>query len=277
MRKSFSELMQSELESNKMSALLLGDISMGLFINEQEKLPERCFNVGILEQSMISVAAGLASKGMEPWVHTIAAFLIERTLEQIKLDLLYNQNKVILVSANGPYDYSKLGPTHHSANEVNVLNEIGLNAIHLPFSSGTLEKSFDLAKKNSSSVYIRLAKFSIDEFDDLPDFAGGKLLSKQKSDVLSILVGEAAQIHLDLCQETGDFLFVSDLNGLALPELTAYKEIRVWEPYGNPIIAPRIIAAISDVKVVAWCYPRSMESGIFDAIKHENRYTVRIR
>ena len=105
MRKTFSEFIKRQLVENKYSAILLGDISVGLFLDSNEALHERCLNVGILEQSMISLAAGMARGGITTYVHTISAFLVERAYEQIKLDLDYNKNKVILVFLKGYLEY----------------------------------------------------------------------------------------------------------------------------------------------------------------------------
>ena len=180
MRKKFSEIALKELNNNKDSVVLLGDISMGLFLDGEEKLHPRCLNVGILEQSMISMAAGLACKDMVPIVHTISAFLIERCLEQIKLDLVYNKNKAILISANGPYDYNKLGPTHHSANDVTLLDDIGVNNLFLPYSIGSLEAAMDQAKKVEEVSYIRLAKTALNEIDAFDDLENEKDFCRAK-------------------------------------------------------------------------------------------------
>jgi len=89
--------------------ILVGDIGYRVFDEFREKFPDRFINMGICEQSMIGVSAGMALEGLKPWVYTITPFLIERPFEQIKLDIDQQNVNVKLV---GFADYPKLGPTH---------------------------------------------------------------------------------------------------------------------------------------------------------------------
>ena len=122
MRKNFANYLKEIISQNENILGLLGDISVGLFVDKDEKLYKNIFNLGLIEQSMISYAAGLARSGLIPFVHTISPFIVERAYEQIKLDLVYNNCKCILVSANGPFDYHKLGPTHHCSSDIPLLS-----------------------------------------------------------------------------------------------------------------------------------------------------------
>ena len=89
--------------------VLVGDIGYRVFDEFREKYPDRFINLGICEQSMIGVSAGMALEGLKPWVYTITPFLIERPFEQVKLDIDQQNVNVKLV---GFADYSTLGPTH---------------------------------------------------------------------------------------------------------------------------------------------------------------------
>ena len=80
-----------------------------MFDEFREKYPDRFINLGICEQSMIGVSAGMALEGLKPWVYTITPFLIERPFEQVKLDIDQQNANVKLV---GFADYPTLGPTH---------------------------------------------------------------------------------------------------------------------------------------------------------------------
>ena len=113
MRKQFAKTTQEILVQDKKTILLLGDIGVFAFRNSFELYPERVYNIGILEQSMVSVAAGLALTGFIPIVHTIAPFTTERCLEQIKDDFGYQGLGGNIVSVGASYDYAALGCTHH--------------------------------------------------------------------------------------------------------------------------------------------------------------------
>ena len=76
--------------------MLVGDIGYGIFDEFRKNHPKKFFNLGICEQSLIGVAAGMALEGLKPWVYTITPFLIERPFEQIKLDVNEQKTNVKL-------------------------------------------------------------------------------------------------------------------------------------------------------------------------------------
>lgn len=80
----------------------------------KSKFPDRLVNVGIAEQNMVGVGAGLANGGRLPYVCAAAPFLTGRSLEQIKADICYSNANVKLVGISSGLAYGELGPTHHS-------------------------------------------------------------------------------------------------------------------------------------------------------------------
>ena len=113
MRRKFGKLINELAKKDKKIVLLVGDIGYGIFDDFRKNHPKRFFNLGICEQSLIGVAAGMSLEGLKPWVYTITPFLIERPFEQIKLDIDQQKANVKLV---GFADYPKLGPTHSELN-----------------------------------------------------------------------------------------------------------------------------------------------------------------
>lgn len=109
MRKEFGKFMVEIASKDENVVLIVGDIGYMIFDEFISKYPERFFNFGICEQSMISAASGMALEGLKPYVYTITPFLIERPFEQIKLDLDEQKSNVKLV---GYADYPTQGPTH---------------------------------------------------------------------------------------------------------------------------------------------------------------------
>jgi len=122
--------------------------------------------IGILEQSMIGIGAGMSSEGMIPIIHTIAPFLVERALEQIKIDFGYQGLSGNLVSVGASFDYSTLGCTHHCPGDVNILSNIpGLN-IFIPGHEKEFRNSFKTNWNNKSLNYFRLSeKANLENFD----------------------------------------------------------------------------------------------------------------
>lgn len=109
MRRKFGKIIDALAKKDKKIILLVGDIGYGIFDDFRKNHPNRFFNMGICEQSLIGVAAGMSLEGLKPWVYTITPFLIERPFEQVKLDIDHQKANVKLV---GFADYPTLGPTH---------------------------------------------------------------------------------------------------------------------------------------------------------------------
>ena len=182
MRKEFAQVMATELATNPNSILLLGDI--GVFAHRESfaNYPERVFNIGILEQSMVSFAAGFAIEGFTPTIHTIAPFLVERAFEQIKIDFGYQNLAGNLVSVGGSLDYSALGATHHCPGDVAMLLNIPNAEIYVPGTAKEFSNLFIGAGRNDKISYFRLSESSNSASSDLEFQKGlrikeGKLLT----------------------------------------------------------------------------------------------------
>ena len=109
MRRKFGKLINKLANKDKKIVLIVGDIGYGIFDDFRKNHPKRFFNMGICEQSIIGLSAGMALEGLKPWVYTITPFLIERPFEQVKLDVDQQKANVKLV---GFADYPSLGPSH---------------------------------------------------------------------------------------------------------------------------------------------------------------------
>ena len=142
MRAQFVDTVSKLIKNDPKVVLLLGDIGVYSFRDLFKSYPLRTYNIGILEQSTISVAAGLSLTGFFPIVHTIAPFITERALEQIKVDLGYQQLSANLVSVGSSYDYAGLGSTHHCPSDVGILNEVPNLEIIVPGHKNEFDKIF---------------------------------------------------------------------------------------------------------------------------------------
>ena len=112
MRKIFGETLVEIAEQDLNIVLLHGDVEQAME-EYKNRWPERFFNVGLTEQSMISMAAGMALEGLRPLVYSITPFVLERPFEQIKIDIDEQDLPVLLV---GYSDYPSHGPTHKAVN-----------------------------------------------------------------------------------------------------------------------------------------------------------------
>jgi transketolase len=138
--------------------LLLGDIGVFGFREAFAAFPDRVYNVGILEQAMVSMAAGLARTGLIPIVHTIAPFLAERSLEQIKLDFGYQRLGGVFVTVGGSYDYAALGCSHHCPGDVQVMTSIPDLAVMVPGSAAEFDRLLSGTYAHDTPSYFRLSE-----------------------------------------------------------------------------------------------------------------------
>ena len=153
MRSRFYALAAHALEDDRRVALVTAEIGVG-------ELPAhpRHFNVGIREQLMIGVAAGLALEGMRPIAHSYTPFLVERPYEQVKLDLGHQDVGAILVSTGASYDAARSGRTHQAPEDVAILATLPGWTIHVPGHPDELERLFRRALPGDGRVYIRMSE-----------------------------------------------------------------------------------------------------------------------
>jgi transketolase len=146
----------SELVENKMNtALILADISSSYFRDLFKKYPERVINVGIMEQTAVSLASGFALEGFYPIVHSITPFVIERPFEQIKDDFCYQGLGGTFISIGASYDYGTAGMTHHGCGDVPILKILPGMQICVPGTPDEFEVLLRQTYNNGAPTYIR--------------------------------------------------------------------------------------------------------------------------
>jgi transketolase len=153
MRSRFYRLATEALEDDERVAVVLAAIGA----SEIPDHPRR-FDVGIREQLMIGVAAGLALEGYRPVVHTFAPFLVERPYEQVKLDLGHQGVGALLVSIGASYDGAFYGATHMAPGDVAALSALPGWTIHVPGHPDEMERLFRAALATDDRVYLRLTE-----------------------------------------------------------------------------------------------------------------------
>jgi transketolase len=155
MRQSLVKSCEKMLRQGNDSIVLLGDIGVYSFRDLSNQFPTRVLNIGIMEQSMVSVGAGLSSRGITPTIHTIAPFLVERSLEQIKIDFGYQGLAANLVSVGASFDYAALGCTHHCPADMLTLAKIPGMQLFVP---GHPKEFEDLFEKNWNSKALNYSE-----------------------------------------------------------------------------------------------------------------------
>ena len=157
MRAELAKLCFETVKTDVKSVVMVGDISHFLLRETEQLAPDRFYNIGICEQSMIGMASGMAIEGLRPIVHTIAPFLVERAHEQIKVDLGYQHTEVTVVTVGGTYDYSDLGCTHHCYNDIALMKSIPNMEVYEPGTPKEFRELFTQTWGNGNPKYFRLS------------------------------------------------------------------------------------------------------------------------
>ena len=153
MRRSFGKVITELADRDEKIYVIVGDIGYRVFDEFRQKHPDRFINIGICEQSMIGVSAGMALEGLNPWVYTITPFLIERPFEQIKLDIDQQNVNVKLV---GYSDYPTLGPTHTELNGKKLMQLFKNITSYFPKNGDETQKFTYQAYEKKGPAFISL-------------------------------------------------------------------------------------------------------------------------
>ena len=176
----------------------VGSSNLGGF---QQAFSERLINVGIAEQNMVGVGAGLANGGYVPFVSAASCFLSARALEQIKADVVYSNYNVKLVGQSSGIAYGELGATHHSIEDFAWLRAFENLTVIAPADPWETEEAVRWAARHDGPVFLRLSRMKVPDLgpdvDGNRDFQPGKArLMRDGSDVTILATGTL--VHLAL-------------------------------------------------------------------------------
>jgi transketolase len=137
---------------------LTGDLGIGLFDAFEQAAPGRYLNVGIAEQNLVGIAAGLAYAGKVPFAYSIAPFITSRAHDQIRVDVALASANVKLVGVGGGVAYGTLGPTHHAIEDVALMRALPNLTVLTPGDPAEARAAARAAAELDGPVYLRLGK-----------------------------------------------------------------------------------------------------------------------
>jgi len=146
------------VKKDKNLILLTGDLGFGMFDKFRKKYPNNFINMGIAEQNMCNVAAGLAMTGKHVIIYSIIPFITFRCLEQIRNNLCMSKLNVAIVGAGAGYMYSTSGPSHHGTEDIGAMNSLPNMTILSPGTDYEVEACTKNLFKIKGPVYMRLGK-----------------------------------------------------------------------------------------------------------------------
>lgn len=158
MRSEFIRSLCESSEGDPSTFLVVGDLGYGVIEPFAERFPDRFLNAGVAEQSMVGVAAGLASQGHTVFVYSIANFPTLRALEQIRNDVAYHRLPVVIVSVGAGLSYGTLGYSHHAVEDLSIMRAIPNISAYSPGDGFEVAASLKDIMRNKTPAYLRLGK-----------------------------------------------------------------------------------------------------------------------
>lgn len=203
----FGETVLALGQQNKDLLIVTSDSrGSGKLVPFGEALPEQTIEVGIAEQNLVGVSAGLASAGKIVFAVSPACFLAARSLEQIKNDVAYADNKVNLIGISAGVSYGALGSTHHSLHDLAALQAINNIDIVVPADNFETKEVIKAAVTHPKPIFIRFGKKPMLHLhNEETKFEVGKAISLlEGKDLTFLAIGEPTSRALLACQQLAE-------------------------------------------------------------------------
>ena len=189
MRRAFLNRIADMIRTETDTTFFTVDIGMWAIRDVLKEFPERCTNVGIYEDGMFSIAAGMARCGMIPTIFGIQPYLIERTLEQIKMDFAYQKLGVNVIGTGAAVDYPKYGYSHYCAEDVHIIKSIPGCEFIAPGSAKQFLQLFNAAYRDGQPTFFRISDHSNKEYDVDVTFGKANVIQQgNKATVIAVSV-----------------------------------------------------------------------------------------
>ena len=200
-RQAICEVLMEKAETDKDIVVLCidsrGSASLAPFA---VKYPEQFVEVGIAEQDLVSISAGLAKCGKKPFAASPACFLSTRSYEQAKIDCAYSDTNVTLVGISGGVSYGALGMSHHSAQDMAAMSAIPNMRVYLPSDRFQTAKLIEALLQDTRPAYLRVGRNAVEDIyseDNVPFVMDKATVLAEGTDVLLVACGEMVRPALD--------------------------------------------------------------------------------
>ena len=190
MRKKFIEIIYNKMKTNKKIFLIVGDLGFNLVEPIYKSYPKNFLNVGIAEQNMAGIAAGIASEGYHVFIYSIANFPTFRCAEQIRNDIDYHNLPVTIVNVGSGLGYGMLGYSHHSIQDYSLMRSFPNMTIVSPIDILETKICMNYILKTKKPFYLRLSKTKLlnNRIEKNKIFAGKWNRIKKKSNNKTFLI-----------------------------------------------------------------------------------------
>jgi len=227
MRGQFKETIMDLASKDASIILIFGDVSVYLFREFAEKYPERFYNMGICENTLICVAGGLSSQNFTPFVHTIAPFITERSYEQIKLDLCYNEFPANIVTCGASFDYAWDGATHNCYTDLAILRLLPNIEVLQPGSRKELDVLLRSRYNNNKTTYFRLSDHP-HQIDTSVEFGIGVILKDRMANVTVMTAGPLLDNVLEATKDLNvNLVYFNTIKPIDKETINHFKETEI--------------------------------------------------
>lgn len=230
MRGQIFEALHRRMAEDSRLFLVIADMGINLVERFADSYPDRFVNVGIAEQNMIGVCAGLYNAGYRPIAYTICNFAVHRCFEQVRNEIGIHRYPVVVLGISTGFDNSPLGPTHHMVDDWGALRAIPGIEVHCPSSGSYAEHVLGDVLDRNVSAYVRIPKGEFAEPKSAERFV---LLPGSANHTLIVTYGGVAQAAIT-AQRTNPRLAVMVFN--CLRPLNEDAVAAIWSRYDRVII-----------------------------------------
>lgn len=193
-RKAICDVLLEKAKSDKDIVVLCSDSRGSASITPFfEAFPKQAVEVGIAEQNLVSISAGMAKCGKKPFAFSPACFLSTRSYEQAKVDVAYSDTNVTLVGISGGISYGELGMSHHSAQDIAAMSAIPNMRVYLPSDRFMTAKLIEELLRDEKPAYVRVGRNPVEDVyseDNCPFEMDKATVVKEGDDVTLVACGE---------------------------------------------------------------------------------------
>lgn len=200
MRRRFLSRIAEMIPNEPDTVFMTVDIGMWAIRDVLNNYPDRCMNVGIFEDAMMSVAAGMASRGLVPIIFGIQPYLIERAYEQIKMDMAYQKFGANIVGTGAAIDYSRYGYSHYCAEDFAILKRIPGVEFIAPGTADEFAILFEQCYRNNHPTFFRISDHPNSRYN-LPVKYGKANIIQTGSKATVIAVSIMLDMVMEACRD----------------------------------------------------------------------------
>jgi transketolase len=247
------ELAELARSDDRIVAVCNDSVGSSNLVAFRKEFPNRLINVGIAEQDMVGIAAGLANAGFVPFVSAAAPFLTGRAMEQIKADVAYSGHRVILCGQSPGMAYGPLGPTHHSVEDLSWMRAIAGLPVVVPTDPDQTRSALRWAARHSTGSYIRIPRVKVPA---LPPTGRGltfreAITLREGTDATIVAVGTPVSASLEAADILAD-------EGVSVRVLNT--------PFVAPLDIAAIVRAAEETGVIVTVEEATLSGGLGAAV-----------